>query len=608
MLLVALPAVCWVYLLKALNRRGQDWRSAFLVSSVLCGTSLALITEILSMFRSLTFPWLAAFWGMSALLAVIICYATPDRSRKNSEAVPPHLKLLVSSVVAIILTTGIVALIAPPNTWDSMTYHMGRVVHWIQNRSVEHYPTNILRQLELTPWAEFAIMHLQILSGGDYFANLVQWFCMVGSIIGVTMIAKQLGADVRGQILSAVIAATIPMGVLQATSTQNDYAVTFWLVCFVHFGSLAKQRLTWYHALTAGASLGLALLTKGTAYLYAFPFCIWFFFAAMRSHGRIIVGPILATLAIALLLNIGHYKRNIDLFSNPLKSDAIALLNDVYSLPVFLSNSVRNLALHMGTFSSSINRKLTRAVSSFHTAVGMDVHDERTTFGGEQFKIERINLHEDTAGNPLHMLLIAGCALRLLLWRKEPGQVAALLPYASALAAGFALFSLLLKWQPWASRLQLPLFILWSPIIGMALTGDNRRQYANTIVIVLLLASMPYMLYNSSRPLISNRHHVSIMKSDRLDQYFYNSPELKESYYSSVRNALAHECNSIGLHLGGDDWEYPIWIIAQCMKRELPRIEHVEVNNVSSRIPLARFTPCSVLRTDASKRLSVVPR
>ena len=126
-----------------------------------------------------------------------------------------------------------IAFFAPPNTWDSMTYHMARVAHWIQNHRVDLYPTQDERQIWKDPWAEYAILHLQLLSQGDHYANLVQWFSYAGSIIGVSLIARALGINRLGQIVTALVAATMPMSLLQATSTQNDLAAALWLICFI---------------------------------------------------------------------------------------------------------------------------------------------------------------------------------------------------------------------------------------------------------------------------------------------------------------------------------------------------------------------------------------
>lgn len=89
----------------------------------------------------------------------------------------------------IIGTVGFIAFIAPTSQWGSVSYHMSRIMHWIQNRSLKFYPTLIPRQLHLNPWAEYALLHLQLLSGSDRFANLLQWISWIGSITGITLIA-----------------------------------------------------------------------------------------------------------------------------------------------------------------------------------------------------------------------------------------------------------------------------------------------------------------------------------------------------------------------------------------------------------------------------------
>ena len=44
---------------------------------------------------------------------------------------------------------------AYPNNWDSMTYHLTRVEHWMQRQTVIHYATNNVRQVSQPPLAEY---------------------------------------------------------------------------------------------------------------------------------------------------------------------------------------------------------------------------------------------------------------------------------------------------------------------------------------------------------------------------------------------------------------------------------------------------------------------
>jgi hypothetical protein len=230
---VLLPILALVLLIPILGRTGRTWRQSVLAAAVVWGVWLTAGTEVLSALRLLSTGSVTAWWTVTVIIlgvAVTTQRCVPI-AVGNDASVRTRIpeRRLAGGLVFILLTTLTVALVAPPNTFDSMTYHMSRVMHWIENRSVVHYPTHIGRQLYLAPGAEFAILHLQLLTGGDRFANLVQWLGMAGSLVGVSLIARELGGGPFAQLFVAVTAATLPMGILQASSTQNDYVVSFWL-------------------------------------------------------------------------------------------------------------------------------------------------------------------------------------------------------------------------------------------------------------------------------------------------------------------------------------------------------------------------------------------
>ena len=120
-----------------------------------------------------------------------------------------------------------------------------RIEHWIQNRSLDFYLTAIDRQLMLPDFAETLILQLRLLSGGDRLDNIVQWLAGAGSVILVGRIALALGASRRGVALARLTAATLPIGILESTSTQNDLVVTFFLMC------TAERLLAWRQAVAS---------------------------------------------------------------------------------------------------------------------------------------------------------------------------------------------------------------------------------------------------------------------------------------------------------------------------------------------------------------------
>jgi hypothetical protein len=584
-----------------------------LSASVVWGVLITVITEILSIFGLLGLGWLLLGWGLATIISVIAYHFLPQKEFMGEKVrISISSKLLLAGVLGIIALTGLIASTAAPNNFDSMTYHMSRVMHWIQNRSVSHYPTHIERQLFLAPWAEFAIMHLQILAHGDRLSNLVQWFSMLGSIIGVSLIAKLLGASLRGQIFAAVVAATIPMGILQASSTQNDYVASFWLVCFVYYALLSRKQPSRGCYWGAGVSLGLTVLTKATSYLYAFPFLVWLSLAGFRRTRFKVWKPVLVILSIAFALNFGHYARNFGLYNHPSGPDNYRRINtnEGFGIPLILSNVVRNIGLHLSTPSKQANDIVVECVKWLHGFLRVDIKDPRTTYCQMEFRA-RFSLHEDFAANFVHLLLIVVCILLFFVW-KGPGKKQDLGKYLTAVSAGFLLLCLFIKWNPWNSRYHLAIFILYSPLIGIVLSRITNQKIANAIIVLVLLLSLPWILGNQSRPLIGTK---SIFNSSRLDQYFVNLPSIKRSYCKAASFVNSKQCRDVGLNLRPDHWnsqleldvntwEYPFWVLLRDAW-PIPRIEHVDVKNRSGRLSDGKFKPCVLLRAHRDGRLSI---
>jgi hypothetical protein len=128
------------------------------------------------------------------------------------------------------------------------------------------------------------------------------------------------------------------------------------------------------------------------------------------------------------------------------------------------------------------------------------------------------------------------------------------------------------------------------------LSAIHYRRLANVIVVVLIAGAVPWVVYNSSRPLIGERNVFS-MSRDR--QYFANHPSLYDPYERSVQFLSSSRCSDIGLVSGGDDWEYPLWVLLRESERHQFRIEHVNVRNISrtesDKDPFRTFVPCAVI-------------
>jgi len=573
----------------------HGFRDGFLRILVIWGVALFAITEMLSAFAvlrpvPLLLCWVAAIfiggWFLRSRVGAFRFQLSPGIR-------DPIVLFCGAGIAGILILIAITALYSPPNSADAMAYHMPRVVYWAEQASVRFFPTPYLNQIMLQPLAEYAMLHTYLLSGGDRFVNLVQWFGCLGSVVAVSALAREFGAGVRGQALAALFCVTLPSGILAASGAKNDYFLAMWLVASLYFAWRFAHHPSWAEALFCGAAAGLALLTKATAYL----FLPWLLAAVLWPAARHLrwrhVARLAAAGACALLLSTPHYVRNRQLSGSILGFDSaqgdgfFRWPNETFGWRQTASNILRNLSEQSGGRSERWNRLVYSAVVSAHRLLAIDVNDPSTTWRWSTFQPPRNANHEADANSHWHLLILAAaCVLAAgFAFRRREWHAAV---YAAALLCGFVSFCAYLKWQPYEARLFLPLMVASAPLVGAVLDTAFESLSASPRVLLQLalclflvsVARLP-VLENWVRPLRGPR---SVLRVPRNHQYFADMVEwdIRPSYEKTAALLASGDCRTIGFDSSVFPLEYPLMALLREQHPDTLFL-HAGVENPSAR-------------------------
>jgi hypothetical protein len=562
----------------------RDWREAFLYAVVVWATLTFTFTELLSLFLSLNALFLALCWGAADLALLILwlrfsqepALNTPTSLRAMVKGLSRGQKTLLPWIALSLAVTGLIAVFAPPNNWDSMTYHMSRVAHWWADKTVAFYPTNIQRQLFSNPLAEYMILQSFILGGGsDRLANLVQWFSFGGCAIAASLLVRRLGGDGFTQCAAAFVVFTTPICILESTSTQNDLACALLTATAVYFLYRGKTLMT-------GLSLGLAVLIKSSAGLFIFPFLPLLLLRELfHPRGILRTARKLAAIGgIAIALNTPHALRNMRIFHNPLGEKVIVqwITSQTYAFRPFVANVIRNLGSEIGTPIPRVNSMEDRGIRIVAKALRLDLDDSRNTFFDTAFFVGWKQGDEDSSPNPLPVALFIAATIFILASRRL--RHSAVARFTVLVWAGLLLFAWRLSWQPWITRLHIPFLVLSSVPTAFLLGAIRRRSVVIAAAVVALVAilSLEPLRNNSRRPLLTPNPPRSVFTEPRAEQYFAGSPNLRACYQSTVQSLSAASCHVVGIEMTEDQWEYPLWALGHATEEPI-YFEHVDVDN-----------------------------
>ena len=489
--------------------------------------------------------WLS--WAIIFRRNVLVRYGMRIIVATKNVASNPVVWLVLSLFGILILT----AFVYPPNAYDSMTYHMARVAHWIQQESVDYYPTNISRQNVMGPGAEYLILFFQLLTGTDYLANGVQLFSFGVLIIVLIYVLRVFRVPQRLSPFIVALCISAPMAVMQATSTQNDLVNSLMtiaiLVACIRLMAGQMNRLRTGDFILIGSCLSAGFLVKPISLIIVAPF-----------------------LGLSLLLQLKPLTGSRKLIWKNIGGFAVVcLVITIIAGPDIMRKISHHVSRHevYPLFSQWDKERILNPVSILgqNTPFPNETKALFKRFGyrGKLLTNAVFFTHEDFIGNPVQVLSMLILTLLTISFSpfviKRPKQYGPLLILSLAPALSWCIFGFIVKNQLWITRLQLPLIFLlpFSFLYVVRIAGLSRLSmgFLKLFVFVMSIFSLAYGTYaathNRSRPL-------------DLQTFWGEFPSRVEGFYKSadydffLEVADKLQCRRIGLLMGGDSMDYPL--------------------------------------------------
>ncbi len=525
----------------------KNIRESILETFLFFPLSIFIITEILSCFNALTHTNIVGVWLILDILFFIY-------KLKNIKSICSDLlidikhiihnnKVISAIIFSILIPLAFLCYFVPPNNNDSMLYHMARIPFWIFNKNVNFFPTMVGMQLYYNPLAEYQILHLELLTNTVHYANFVQLFAMLGSCIAVSLIVKKMNGNKQLQLIGFLLTLTLPVGIFQATSTQNDFVVGFFMItAFYYLIKLFYDALDYRTIVLFGISMALCGLTKFSGWIFLFPFLVYYFIKCVLKYKQVFITKMLLVSVINIVLFLPFIIRNMQTFDSPLgaknKTELSSnLQNDDFTFKQISSNTIKHVAILSIVPINKINKISSKIVFKIHTILGWKINPEKDVKFGNSFS-NRFVLHEDTVTNFIPFLLFLFSVFLLMYYRNKTAIL-----YFLFLIIGLVLFSAFLRWQVWNGRLFLPWFLFLIPYLVLVYKNwFANKLFSSAILSASILFAFVCVFLNPSKsiiPIKKGNSLPSFLSNYDLEIIQKNSPILLptiEKQYKLVEN------------------------------------------------------------------------
>lgn len=580
-----------VFLFFIFNSRVSVRTQAYIYAIVAWTLFMFGITEILSFFHLLTTGGLWLTWGILDIILFMICLK--GHMFKCYRIKVNEIPKSIICIVLFLLCVLFLAVKTVPYNWDSMTYHLGRIVHWHQNQSVAHYATHISRQVASPVLGAFVNLNVYtMLNGNDRLLNLLQCFSYFTNGWLVYHIAHKLGCSAKYCIMACVLFFSAPIAFAEALTTQVDNYSAMYALCFVYLlldfmhmeKKLAWNKYSVVQVITLGLCVSFGYLAKPSVGIAMLVYALWLLMVSIlrRDSFLVVLKLIVVTIPGMVIVLIPEFLRNLQTFhalSAPIAGarQLVGSLHEKFLAVNFLKNFTFNMpSVWLYDSSSFIWKYVTR----FASLLDIDINNEAISEDGGEFVVYEVQQYShDRAINPVIVwLLIVTVVMLFIMVRKlRLKQLKGIKAgYYLASVFSFVVFCTILRWEPFVSRYMITYLALLCPAIAVVVEWFMKKLRVTESVESGFLCIIGFCILVEALGMLCYHGRIAFGNYEgRTEGYFATRNYDYDTYNSAAEYIRQKNILEIGLLIGGDTYEYPLWK----MIGHYNRIEHVNVGN-----------------------------
>ncbi len=449
------------------------------------------------------------------------------------------------------------------NNWDSMTYHFPRFLHWFQNQNLDYYYTAIGRQNASPILPDLLFAQFFTLFSVDMFLFFPVWISVTTSSFYIYKFTFLTTKSRKISSMSALISLTVPSQIAFMSSSQTEPFSTLLICLLLYYAKLLDQKYSRNLFYLIILMIPIFITLKTTGLILSIPIYLYVVFRN-RNMIRKDFYKYLAILTLTVVPAIPFLGRVWKSGKEIVEGVFISKI----SLEGIFANILRILINNLQTPSAYINNYLQQGYYSISDIVGFDPNPPGYGAYGDFYL--STSLHADLTGNPIHMFLLIASAIGL--WVRKKHRLLITLVFTQ-----FILLGSFIGWQPWGNRFTSSILVVSSTFVGIWVS-ERLKTVRTIILILLLLYSCFWLLFNPSRSLLDPKPLVSIARQlgmndmelnkvrhdlvfSREKQYFSVNPAVEGSYFAAIEKVKTSKAERLYIKIGGDDFEYPIWAL-----------------------------------------------